>query len=610
MDVKAIGEGEGSEAGQTEPLGAADKAESLRFGSDYIVDVLNDLGIEFVTLNPGASLRGLHDSLVNHGGRGAPKLILCAHEEIAVAMAQGYAKASGKVMASMIHNIVGLQHASMAIFNAWVDRVPMLLIGGGGPMDAEHRRPRIDWNHTALVQGNLIRDFVKWDDQPASLPAAAEAMIRGSLIASTLPQGPVYVCIDTDLQEAVIDEDLPVPAAAAYTAPSPVQAPARLLDELVSDLLAAKNPVVLADHTGRNENAVGWLIELADLLALPVIDIGNRFNLPTTHPMNVMGEEQVVLPESDLVLALDVKDLFGALSVTDRSTRESRTVLQPGTKIVTVGLDHFLASGFVADYQKLYPVAVNISADTGEFLPELLDRLRAAVGELGAEGTEAIESRRVKVSGLHERRRTAWREQARAQRDQHPIAVSRLAADLWSVMEDEEWVLTNGTLADWVKRLWKIEHPRQYLGPSGGGGLGYGVGASLGAALHHQATGKICINLQGDGDFMYTPNALWTAAHHEIPLLTVMFNNRSYYTDEIHQELVAKTRNRPVSNKTVGIRIENPTIDYAKMAESMGVRGFGPVEKPEALLPALREARDYVKTKRLPALIDVVTQPR
>jgi len=584
-------------------------AESLRYGSDYVVELLNELEIEFVSINPGASLRGLHDSLVNHGDRGAPQLILCAHEEIAVAIAHGYAKASGKVMASMIHNIVGLQHASMAIFNAWVDRVPMLLIGGGGPMDAAHRRPRIDWNHTALVQGNLIRDYVKWDDQPTSLTATAEAMIRGYIITRTAPQGPVYVCIDTDLQETEVEPDLTVPDVSSYTAPSPVQAPSRLIDEVVSSLLAAANPVLVVDHMGRNETAVPLLSELADLLALPVIDVGNRFNIPTTHPMNITGAEDEFLPKSDLLLALDVKDLYGAITVTDRSTRASTVVLRADAKVITVGLDHYLTSGFVADYQRLHPVTVNISADTGEFLPELLRRLKAEVGR-AQEGSRVIEARRQHVSSQHKRRRSAWLSHAKAHSDDEPIAVSRLAADLWSVMKDEDWVLTNGTLADWVKRLWKIEHPRQYLGPSGGGGLGYGLGASLGAALAHKTTGKICINLQGDGDFMYTPNALWTAAHHKIPLLTVLFNNRSYYTDEIHQELVAKARGRPEANKKVGIRLEDPFIDYASMASAMGVKGFGPITTPEALLPALREARDYVKTKRLPVLVDVVTQPR
>lgn len=586
-----------------------DAGGQRRYGSDFIVDRLADLGIEYVTLNPGASLRGLHDSLVNSRRPDVPKLILCAHEEIAVAIAHGYAKASGRQMASMIHNIVGLQHASMAIFNAWVDRVPMLLVGGGGPMDAEHRRPRIDWNHTALVQGNLIRDYVKWDDQPTSLGAASEALIRGAIIAEAQPQGPVYVCIDTDLQEIEIAPDLGAPRVEAFSPPAPIQAPSNLIDEVVDALIGARNPLLIVDHTGRYEGAVALLHELTDRLAVPVIDVGNRFNVSTTHPMNLTGAEEECLAEADVLVALDVKDLYGAVTVTDRGTRESRVVLNPAARTIAVGLDHLLASGFVADYQRLQPVSLNITADTEVFLPELVKRVRAALSKAGQDEPNRSD-RRTRIASRHEALRAGWRQRAQHGWDDEPISVPRLASDLWSVLEGEEWVIANGNLAGWVKRLWNIERPRQYLGPSGGGGLGYGYGASLGAALALKDSGAITMNLQGDGDFMYTPNALWTAAHHEIPVFTVLFNNRSYFTDEIHQELVAETRGRPVENKTVGIRIEEPAIDYAKMAESMGVRGFGPVTSPSDLRPTLDAALAYLKAERLPVLVDVVTQPR
>ncbi len=179
------------------------------YGSDLVVDVLRALGIEYAVLNPGATFRGLHDSLVNYGGNERPELIQCCHEEIAVAVAHGYAKAAGRPCAAVLHDVVGLQHASMAIFNAWCDRVPVLLLGGTGPMAVERRRPWIDWIHTALVQGTLVRDYVKWDDQPASLASIPEAIVRGYRIAVTEPQGPVYVCLDADLQEAPIAEPVP-----------------------------------------------------------------------------------------------------------------------------------------------------------------------------------------------------------------------------------------------------------------------------------------------------------------------------------------------------------------------------------------------------------------
>jgi len=165
-----------------------------RYGSDLVVDLLKILGIEYVALNPGSSFRGIHDSLVNYesGRTPNPEMVLCCHEEIAVAVAHGYAKATGKIMPAIVHNVVGLQHASMAIYNAWCDHTPVMVMGGTGPMNTSKRRPWIDWIHTAQVQGNLVRDFVKWDDQPVGVEAFPSSMMRGYRIAMSDPGGPVW----------------------------------------------------------------------------------------------------------------------------------------------------------------------------------------------------------------------------------------------------------------------------------------------------------------------------------------------------------------------------------------------------------------------------------
>ena len=189
------------------------------YGSDLMVEVLHTLGIHYIALNPGASYRGLHDSLVNFGHGEPPEIILCTHEEIAVALANGYTRATGEPMATGLHNVVGLLHASMAIFNAWCDRTPMLNLGGGGPQDATLRRST-DWVHSALVQGNLVRDFVKYDDQPYSLESVPESLLRAYRIATTEPKGPVYICLDADLQEQRISAPLLVPDMRLYRAPA------------------------------------------------------------------------------------------------------------------------------------------------------------------------------------------------------------------------------------------------------------------------------------------------------------------------------------------------------------------------------------------------------
>jgi len=223
------------------------------WGSDVIVDMLKAFEIEYVAVNPGSSFRGLHDSLINYGGNHMPEMILCNHEEIAVALAHGYARATGRPMAAVVHNVVGLQHSCMAIYNAWCDRLPVIVLGGTGPMDTTHRRPRIDWVHTASVQGNLVRDFVKWDDQPASVEAIADSFIRAYRLATTDPMGPVYVCYDVDVQEEKLNGAVQVPSLDRYPAPLPMQSPEEGFEKTIRWLLEGKRPVILADWVGRNE---------------------------------------------------------------------------------------------------------------------------------------------------------------------------------------------------------------------------------------------------------------------------------------------------------------------------------------------------------------------
>ncbi len=575
------------------------------YGSDLIVDVLRDLGIEYAALNPGATFRGLHDSLVNYGGNERPGIIQCCHEEIAVAVAHGYAKAAGKPMAAIVHNVVGLQHASMAIFNAWCDRVPMLVLGGTGPMAVEKRRPWIDWIHTALVQGNQVRDYVKWDDQPASLPSVPEAIIRGHRIALTEPQGPVYLCFDAELQEMVLPEPIPVPDVTRFAPPSAVQADASALDRAATLLHAAERPVIIAEYLGRNPAAVAGLVRLAERLAAPVIDLyeHGRFNFPSTHPLDLTGAEKELLASTDVVLALDVLDLHGALARADRLTRRSEPILPESAKVIHITLSELGIRSWVTSYQRLAPTDVPILADTAVALPALVARLE------GLADSPIRRARAEQLRAKHDALRRDARTTCEESWNDRPIAPSRLASEVWEALRGDDWVLANGTLDGWARTLWEWTRPDQYLGYSGGAGLGYSAGASIGVALAHRGTGRVCVDLQPDGDLLYTPSALWTAAHHRIPLLFVICNNRSYFNDENHQALVARARNRPVENRVVGIRIEDPAVDFAGMARAFGVHGEGPVEDPALIAPALRRALRVVKEEQRPAVVDVVIRP-
>ena len=444
-----------------------------RYGSDYIVDILRALDIEYAAFNPGASFRGLHDSLVNYGDSRRPEVILCCHEEVSVAIAHGYGRAAGRPMAAILHNVVGLMHATIAIFNAWCDRAPVLLLGGTGPMDVTRRRPWIDWIHTALVQGNLIRDFVKWDDQPATLASVPDSLLRAWRLATTEPTAPVYVCLDADLQEMEVSPaDLPpLPDASRYRPPTPPQADAAALDRLAGWLLEAQAPVIVADRAGRRPEAVAALVELAELLGAPVIDLWNRFNFPNTHPLDLTGAEGQLFPEADVVLALDVTDLFGTLSVTDRTARTVRSVLRPGAKVAHITLADFLVRSLVADYQRLPEVDLPIAAETALAVPALVQVLRqrlAADPQLAGAFARRKEARLSRLAALRQEVRAQWEEAARRGESQQPVAVATLAREVYHAVRGYDWVLANGDLHGWARRLWRFDKPYQWQGGQDG----------------------------------------------------------------------------------------------------------------------------------------------
>src|SRR6187455_2693402 len=279
---------------KTRPSGAAGLAAFDRpvpagvnaagFGSDVVADALRATDIPYIALNPGASYRGFHDSLVNYLGNERPQMLLCLHEESAVAIAHGYAKVTGTAMAAAVHSNVGLMHATMAIFNAWCDRMPMVIFGATGPVDTVHRRPWIDWIHTARDQGALVRGYTKWDDQPASPIAAREAVLRANWIANTAPRGPTYVNLDAGMQEAKLGEP--------FTAPDPARLMPQVAGAVAPDMLRkavellrnAKSPLILAGRVSRDEAAWDARVALAERLnARVVTDLKIAASFPTSH---------------------------------------------------------------------------------------------------------------------------------------------------------------------------------------------------------------------------------------------------------------------------------------------------------------------------------------
>ena len=592
-------------------FGSKGNLSKAEYGSDLVVDLMHAFGIEYVALNPGASFRWLHDSLVNFGGNKKPnkmpEVITCTHEETSVAIAHGYAKAKGKPMAVVCHNVVGLQHATNAIFNAWCDRVPIIVLGGTGYMDHIRRRP-IEWHHSALLQGNIVRDIVKWDDQPFSIGSIPESFIRGYRIATTEPQGPVYICYDADIQAPKIETSVTIPDLTQYPHPSPQAADQGSIDQIAQWLIEAENPVIIADYVGRTIEGYNFLIELAELLSVPVIDIGGRHNFPSNHPLDLTGSNQQLISQADFILGLDVRDLYENTHVQDMQTGRYTPIVKSSVKIAHISLWDQRFTSLIPDLHRSHPMDLFLPADTTAALPQLINASRLMLDKEQRLTKEKILKRLAWAKDKHNSMRAQWLATATSQGKEKPIALSYLANELWGKIKDEDWALVNGSLRSWPRQIWDFTNPSQHLGESAGGGLGYGIGASIGAALALKDKGTLCVNFQSDGDMLYTDSALWTAAHHQIPLLSVTYNNRSYYNDEAHQYNTAIARNRDPERRGIGIHLRDPEVNFAQLAMSMGVYGEGPIESPTDIGPALERAIQIVKEEKRPALVDIICQ--
>jgi acetolactate synthase-1/2/3 large subunit len=579
--------------------------------SDLVVEFLHQQGIDKVAFNPGASFRGVHDSLVHaDNAEIAPEIVMTCHEEIAVAVAHGYHKASGRHMGVFVHANVGLLHASMAVFNAWCDRVPLFVLGGNGPVDAGKRRPWIDWIHTSQNIESVVKDYVKWCDQPIGQRATVESLYRAFKLMNTPMQAPVFVALDFDVQEQPLEDGVRLlPARATEAARLPALNGADL-DDLTGRLLAARLPVLVVDFSGRDPGTVAQLVALADALGLAVVDRGNRLNFPNTHELNVSHTSGTLLSDADLVLALEVQDLVGALgsflTLTDQGAPAN------GADIVTLGFNELLTSKWAADYQQFVPVTRAVAADTADSVAALRTVVEDPAGPFAAPAfTERREQRAKALADLHTEARADWARQAEEAKGRDRIHVSAAVDEIHRAVRDEEWILTNTgslTIDGWVKKLWPLERPGSYLGLNGGGGLGYGLGASIGAALAHQSDGTLCVDLQADGDFLYTPSALWTLAAYDVPLLVIVMNNRLYLNSTQHAERIAGNRDRDIDRAHIATSFYDRPVDFVTLAQSFGVHTMPRVERVEAVAPTVREAVTHLKEHGKPVLVEILME--
>ena len=561
--------------------------EAVGWGSDVAAQMLRRLGIPWIALTPGASYRGFHDSLVNHLGNERPEMLLCLHEEHAVAIAHGWAKVTGRAMAVALHSNVGLMHGSMAIFNAWGDRAPMLILGATGPVDAAERRPWIDWLHTTQDQGALIRHFTKWDDQPGSAAALPEAMARAWKIANSSPMAPVYVNLDAGWQEAPLAAEPAWPDPERHRPLAPPAPDPALVARAADALRAARHPVILFGRGARSEAAMAVRVALAERTGAAMLsDLKTGTMVPTDHPNHagtpfnkLSRTARDVLARADVILSLGWIDLGGVLKQATGDAPVTATVIHAGD-------DMHLHRGWGQEHFGLPPVDIEFACPADAAAAALLDALpdeRRAAPDLpapvapAAAGGEGLTFRDIAAALRHAVGDT-------------PVTFPALARS-------------------WPHDLWPQRHPLDYLGKDGGGGIGSGPGLAVGAALALKGSGRLVVATLGDGDTLMGITALWTAAKYRLPVLFVVGNNRSYFNDELHQEQVAERRGRNPANAWVGQRLDDPAPDLAGLARAQGVEAIGPVRTAGELDRAVAEGVAALRDGR-PFLLDVWIDPR
>ncbi|MBI1964764.1 MAG: thiamine pyrophosphate-binding protein [Betaproteobacteria bacterium] len=536
------------------------------WGSDPIAAVLSGLDIPYIALVPGSSYRGLHDSIVNYLGNRAPQMVLVLHEENTVAIAHGYAKASGRMMAAAMHANIGLMRAVMAVYNAWCDRAPILMFGATGPWDAARRRPWIDWIHTSADQGAIVRNITKWDNQPGSVGAAVEAIMRAAQIARTAPQGPVYVNLEVAMQEEKIGALPPLPDIARYAAPPPVRPAPELVAAAARLLSGARNPLMLAGRCSRSLEGWNARVALAERLNLPVLThIKLAAAFPTDHRLHAAPPGASLTPEAaklvasaDVILALDWLDLAGTL-------KQAHGTGPVAAKVINVSCDAHSHRGWSMDHQGLPPADVYLMCETDAAVPLLLEAAGPRTGgaksyppaPLPPAPAEAVSMRGIGIA----------------------LEAATRGSDVCYTRFPLGW---NGAYTH-------LRHPLDYIGHDGGAGVGSGPGMTVGAGLALKGSGRVPVAIMGDGDFLMGNTAVWTAAHYEIPCLMIVSNNRSFYNDERHQGRMARERGRPEENRWIGQRIGDPDIDIAGLARMQGAAGIGPVTDPAKVQSAIEE---------------------
>ena len=562
-------------------------------GSDFMVDVMKTLDFEYISSNPASSFRSLQESFINYGKNTSPEWLTAMHEESSVGMARGYFMIEGKPMAVAAHGTVGLQHAAIAIYHAYCARVPVYIILGN-TFDATLRRERAEWRHSVQDAAVIVRDYIKWDDMPVSLGHFAESAVRAYSLAMTPPMGPVILVVDSNLQERPMERGFGF-RIPKLTIPRPPAGDSGAVNEAAQFLINAEELVILGGELGRTQRSIDLLVELAETLQAPV----SGGNFPSRHPLS--GGTNV--RRADVILSLETGDLWSDVNTMIDMPRSSRSNLKTGAKLISISpMDLNIKSNY-QNFMRYQESDLSIAASADATLPSLIEACKRLITR---NRRNLLVDRGKKIAAANLARRERARKEAAGMWSVSPISSTRIAYELWEQIKNKDWSLVNGRRGA-IRPVWNFQKYYQAVG--GGQGASSGAPAALGAALANRKHGRLSINIQNDGDLMYAPGVLWTAAHHRIPMLTIMNNNRGYHEEVMHLQTMACRHNRDLTTAHVGNSIDDPNIDYAKVAQGMGWYAEGPITNPNEVGPALKRAIARVEAGE-PALLDTVMQPR
>lgn len=531
-------------------------------GKQAFLEILKQEGVELMFGNPGTTELPLMDGLARE-----PKIryILALQEAVAIAMADGYAQASGKLAAVNVHTSPGLGNSMGMLYDAMKAGSPLLLTAGQHDQAMNLTEP-ILWSELTPV----ARPYVKWAHEITRLEDLPRAVRRAAKTALAHPTGPVFLSLPVDVLNAERELDL-----LASTRIAPRTRGDKAAVEAAADLLAkAKRPILIAGDAIAHGDALNEMVEVAELLGAPVYTecVPSTCSFPFTHPLyqgpfaRLGGPIRALLMQHDLIFSVG-GDLFTLSLPSDVEP------MPEGLPLIHMDVDPW-------EIGKNYPAQVAIAGDPKATLPDLAEALRR---RLSPAANKDARARTAALGAAMDKRRRAMRETAAAEAGRTPISPLSLVAAVVDAMPEDAIVVDESiSSGHGLRELLRSSDPKSFYG-NRGGGIGWGLPAALGVKLAQPS--RPVVALIGDGSAMYTNQGFWTAAHDSIPVVYVIFNNASYRI--LKQRTLALKGFSAEDDRYIAMDLVNPTIDYVGLAKSLGVPGEL-VEKTADVGPAMQ----------------------